>query len=65
MDVQVHGDVARMQDNYARAVPLLEESLRMFQAMDDQVNIAWPLSALGWIAHQQGDHERGRSSSRV
>jgi predicted ATPase/class 3 adenylate cyclase len=52
------GHLARQQGDYERARTLHEQSLTLFQAMEDKLGAARQLNALGEIAQNLGDYTR-------
>ena len=49
---------AAAQDDVKAEIPLLERALELFRELERPREIAFALGELGWIALQQGDHER-------
>lgn len=50
--------LARAQDDYAQATALLEESLKLYRAVNDKRGVASVLGNLGVIAFARGDYTR-------
>jgi ATP/maltotriose-dependent transcriptional regulator MalT len=55
------GYLALYKGNYTQTLALAEESLTLYQRMDDKRGIAKSLELIGIIAHWQGDPDRGAS----
>jgi predicted ATPase/DNA-binding CsgD family transcriptional regulator len=55
------GMVAHHQADYPAATTLLEESLRLWQEIDDKLGLALTLYYLGWVEHALGQFEMARS----
>ena len=51
------GVLASHQDDYARAKPLVEESLELWRALGDRQGSAYALHSLGLLAHNGGNYE--------
>jgi tetratricopeptide (TPR) repeat protein len=52
------GSMAVTQGDYTRATALLEESLALSRATEDQIGMDWVLIQLGRMARNQGDYGR-------
>ncbi len=50
--------LAARQDDLKAEIPLLEQALELFRELDRPREIAFAIGELGWIALQQGEHER-------
>ena len=50
------GNLAKFQDDWARARALLEASLALFRGLDDTRGLARVLGHLGYVDYDQGDH---------
>jgi tetratricopeptide (TPR) repeat protein len=57
----VLGEMARMQDDYARAEKLYNESLALYQEMGSNRFVGELLFNLGSVAYHQGDYKRMRA----
>jgi tetratricopeptide (TPR) repeat protein len=55
--LQGAGALAFAQGDYAAAAPLLEQSLSIFEHLDDVWRTAQSLYLLGYVAQHQGDHQ--------
>ena len=55
------GRLAWYQEDYAAARALLEESLRLFEALDERRSAVVTLGSLGLLAMAEGDHVRARA----
>ncbi|GAA3433058.1 helix-turn-helix transcriptional regulator [Kutzneria kofuensis] len=49
---------ARMRTDPERAIPLVEDALRRFQAVDDMWGCGWTMETLSWAYAAAGHHER-------
>jgi predicted ATPase/class 3 adenylate cyclase len=55
------GAFATNQDDYNRALELVEESLALYRKLGDQAGVASDLNVLGNIAHYRGDFQRAEA----
>lgn len=62
--INLLGQAARSEGNYAEAVVLLEESLDLMRAADRPGGVLWTLGVLAWIACRQDDLARAAALLR-